>query len=434
MSLVTWLLGGVLFLVLAVAAILAWRLGCARRENARLRHHVAELRDTGNAFRALADGAFQAIAVHRDNRFLYVNPSAEKLLNAPHHILYERSVESMIHPGDRERLNDYSRRRYAGQEAPTVYTFRLLRPDGSSIWVEGAASRIDWIGGPALQISVLDISERREAQEAILREKRRAEMADRAKTEFLANMSHELRTPLNAIIGFAEILRDEMLGPLENEKYREYVADIAESGHHLMAVLNDILDMAKIGAGEHHLQESDFDLAASIVFCLRMVGERAKRKGITLVNLAEGMFIPFHGDERMIRQILLNLLVNAVKFTEGGGHVLVAAAADHRHGVSILIQDTGAGIAAEDLEVVMRPFAQVGTALTRQHEGTGLGLPLADALTKLHQGKFSLASRSGFGTGAVVFFPPDRLRFGQRACTGTSSSVGVGPAADGAEP
>ncbi len=425
MAQIGWLLGGALFLALLAGVGLAVALLKARREISALRRQTEELRETGGAFRALADGAFQAIAVHRDNRFLYVNPSAEKLLNAPHEILYERSVESMLHPEDRERLNEYSRRRFAGEDAPTVYTFRLLRPDGTTVWVEGAASRIDWVGGPALLISVLDISERRAAQEAILREKRRAEMADRAKTEFLANMSHELRTPLNAIIGFAEILRDEMLGPLENEKYREYVTDIAESGHHLMAVLNDILDMAKIGAGEHHLQESDFDLAAAVVFCLRMVGERARRKGIVLCDLTHGMSIPFHGDERMIRQILLNLLVNAVKFTGKGGRILVAAAIDPDHGVSLLVQDTGTGIAAEDLDVVMRPFAQAGTALTRQHEGTGLGLPLVDALTKLHQGKFSLVSRPGFGTGAMVSFPPQRLRPGAGGMGKSSAGDGV---------
>ena len=229
------------------------------------------------------------------------------------------------------------------------------------------------------------------------------EAASRHKSEFLANMSHELRTPLNAIIGFSEVLGERMFGEL-NDKQAEYIQDIISSGRHLLALINDILDLSKVEAGRMELELSRFDLPAAIGSAVILVRERATRHGLALDVSVDERLGPFVGDERKIRQVLLNLLSNAVKFTSEGGRIAVRAApADG--GVKISVADTGIGIAPEDQEAVFQEFRQVGTDYAKKREGTGLGLALARRFVDLHGGRIWVKSRLGEGSTFTFHLP-----------------------------
>jgi signal transduction histidine kinase len=234
-----------------------------------------------------------------------------------------------------------------------------------------------------------------------------AERASRAKSEFLANMSHELRTPLNAIIGFAELLHDPRLSrarPID-----EYASDIHASGLHLLNIINDVLDMAKIEAGHATPDEEMFDLGEEILAALRMVATRAEVGGLRLQSRIEPGLPAIRADRRMIKQILVNLLSNAVKFTPRGGQVVVSAAREADGSLVIAVSDTGIGIAAEDLERVLQPFAQADTGLARRYEGTGLGLPICKALAELHGATLTITSTVGRGTTVTVRFDAARV-------------------------
>lgn len=250
-----------------------------------------------------------------------------------------------------------------------------------------------------------DITEQKEAQERLNEAKEAAEFANRSKSEFLANMSHELRTPLNAVIGFSEILKEEMLGPLGNKNYQEYVGDIHESGVHLLEVINDILDISKIEAGKMAPSKADIDPRQAVDRAMRMVGARAEMKNIEVETRIAPNLPEIHADERMLVQVLINLLSNAVKFTPDGGRVRITARRCDNDGLEISVIDSGIGIAKEDFPTVMAPFGQVESAMSRRHEGTGLGLPLVQSFLDLHDGRLRLRSKPGMGTKVSVWFP-----------------------------
>ncbi len=237
-----------------------------------------------------------------------------------------------------------------------------------------------------------------------------ADKANRAKSEFLANMSHELRTPLNAIIGFSDILKKQLFGEIGNPRYVEYVGDINDSGNHLLAIINDILDLAKAEAGKLTLQEDDIDLARCLDDAVRMCRGRAAAGGIDLIFADPGEPVHACVDERIVRQIALNLLTNAIKFTHPGGHVTLSLAASAQDGIVLRVADTGIGIAPGDIARVIRPFEQVENVLSRSHGGTGLGLPLTAKLVELHGGRLTIESQVAQGTTVTVRFPPERLR------------------------
>ena len=231
------------------------------------------------------------------------------------------------------------------------------------------------------------------------------EAASRHKSEFLANMSHELRTPLNAIIGFSEVLVNRMFGEL-NEKQDEYLKDIFASGQHLLSLINDILDLSKIEAGRMELELADFDLPSAIDNALIVVRERASRREITLGHSVDERLGPIRGDERKVKQVLLNLLSNALKFTPEGGRIDVSAA-EHDGVAEIAVTDTGVGIAPEDQEAVFEEFRQVGTA-DKKVEGTGLGLALSRKFIELHGGKIRVKSQVGHGSTFTFTLPMRR--------------------------
>jgi len=233
---------------------------------------------------------------------------------------------------------------------------------------------------------------------------RQLEIANRHKSEFLANMSHELRTPLNAIIGFSEVLSQKMFGELTADQ-EEFVKDIHESGKHLLALINDILDLSKVEAGRMELDTSEFDLPSAIDNAMTLVKERATRQGARLAATIDPRLVDFRADERKFKQIMLNLLSNAVKFTPAGGQIHVGAKAVEG-GVQIAITDTGVGIAPEDHEAVFEEFRQVGKDYTRKAEGTGLGLALVKKFVKLHGGRIWLESVPQQGS-TFTFYLPD---------------------------
>jgi signal transduction histidine kinase len=231
---------------------------------------------------------------------------------------------------------------------------------------------------------------------------RQLEIASQHKSEFLANMSHELRTPLNAIIGFSEVLSERMFGEV-NEKQAEYLGDILESGRHLLSLINDILDLSKIEAGRMELEPSEFDLPSAIDNALTLVRERAQRRMIALGRTVDEGLGTIRGDERKVKQVLLNLLSNALKFTPEGGHVDVRA--EVRDGVAeISVHDTGVGIAPEDQEAVFEEFRQVGTA-SKKTEGTGLGLAISRKFVELHGGRMWVTSQVGTGSTFTFTLP-----------------------------
>jgi two-component system, NtrC family, sensor kinase len=234
---------------------------------------------------------------------------------------------------------------------------------------------------------------------------RQLEAASRHKSEFLANMSHELRTPLNAIIGFSEVLVDRMFGEL-NEKQDEYLKDIYASGQHLLSLINDILDLSKIEAGRMELEATDFDLPSAIDNALTLVRERASRRGITLGHTIDEQLGTLRGDERKVKQVLLNLLSNALKFTPEGGRIDVSARV-HDEVAEIAVTDTGVGIAPEDQEAVFEEFRQVGTA-DKKVEGTGLGLALSRKFIELHGGRIWVQSQAGHGSTFTFTLPVRR--------------------------
>lgn len=233
--------------------------------------------------------------------------------------------------------------------------------------------------------------------------------ANRTKSEFLANMSHELRTPLNAILGFSEAMQMQMFGPLGSEKYDEYVGHINESGAHLLALINDILDISKIEFGKQVLDESEVDLSRAVRSCITLVRERARVGNVRIVDNLLSRLVRVTADERKIKQIVLNLLANAVKFTPGGGSVTLTWDVDEQNGVTIEIADTGIGIPADQISKVLEPFGQVETSLVRRSEGSGLGLPLAKAFIELHGGVFEIHSEVNTGTRVRFSLPAWRL-------------------------
>ncbi len=319
--------------------------------------------------------------------------------------------QSRIHPDDRaayeQHLDDHL------QGASTLFRceYRVLGDDDEYRWAvdRGLALR-DGTGQPyRMAGSIGEISERKQAEQALQEAKEAAEMASRAKTEFLANMSHELRTPLNAVIGFSEIIRKEMFGPVGVREYKDYAGDINASGLHLLELINDILDMSKAEAGKLDLAESPVLLPKCVASCLRLIEERAAAGSVRVLNRIPDDLPPLWADERRVKQLLINLLSNAVKFTPHGGQVTVECAITTDGELVLTVADTGIGMSPEDIQRAMRPFEQIDASLDRRFEGTGLGLPIVKSLIELHDGRLDIQSEVGVGTRVSLHFPADRL-------------------------
>lgn len=246
-------------------------------------------------------------------------------------------------------------------------------------------------------------------EQELLHSKIMAERANEEKSSFLTNMSHELRTPLNAIIGFSDMIKSEVMGPVGNDHYLDYAKDIKNSGQHLLALINDILDLSKAEAGQLKLYEESFDIEETVTSSLRIISPLAQKKGIEIdVDLADDLPLLF-ADERRFKQILLNLLSNAVKFTPSAGCITVQVNIDKSGELLISIKDTGIGIAKDKLPSILEEFSRVESLETKSIEGTGLGLPLTKLLIENHGGRMEIQSEPGIGTTVLFYFPAHRL-------------------------
>jgi PAS domain S-box-containing protein len=305
---------------------------------------------------------------------------------------------------DPRRRDDFVRLMKDGNVAG--FESQVYRRDGAVIWISESSREVRSAAGEFLYYegTVEDITVRKTAEWELKAAKEQAEAASKAKSAFLANMSHELRTPLNAILGFSEILRDELLGPLGDARYREYAGDILGSGKHLLEVINDILDLTKIEAGHLELDEQQVDVESILAACKRLVAESVRRAGISLHIVAPEDEVSLRADPTRLKQILLNLLSNAVKFTPSGS-VTLTAGADERGGFFFKVQDTGIGMSAENIAKALLPFQQIDNSLARRYEGTGLGLTLTKSLAELHGGNLKLESAVGRGTTVTVHLP-----------------------------
>ncbi|WP_448205262.1 ATP-binding protein [Azospirillum sp. sgz302134] len=370
-----------------------------------------ELRKSQARKQAIVESALDCVlTVDASGLLVEFNPAAAQTFGwSRAEALGQRMDELIIPPAQRAAHRAGFARFLAGQGGAMIgrrVEVTAMRRDGSEFPAELsiASSRV---GDELFFTAYLrDITRRKTAERALLEAKARAEAAAEAKSAFLGNMSHELRTPLNAIIGFSEILKDQVLGPLGDAKYAEFAADIHESGAHLLGIINDVLDMARIEAGEHHLQPETIDLGAVVRSCLQMMRDRAAKGGVALVDDTGPFPVGLHADRRAVMKILLNLLSNAVKFTPSGGRARVWAGPDENGAVLLTVEDSGIGIPPDALPRVFEPFQQADMNLNRRHDGAGLGLTVTRALVELHGGTITLTSAPGQGTTATVRFPP----------------------------
>ena len=356
-------------------------------------------------YRFLAENAMDLITRHSsDGRIRFASPATSALLGCLPDEIVGQPMPAIVHPDDlnavQTALADSS---YYGRDGAAEV--RLRHRDGHYVWAEIRCRPAQMsLGEPADIVAVTrDISERKVHERALVEARDAALEASRAKSQFLANMSHELRTPLNAIIGFSEVMTREMFGSL-GPRYQEYSRLIHESGAHLLELINSVLDMSKIEAGKFELVEELFDLEETAESALRFLRIPAERAGVALTLAAQPGARLIFADRRAIKQILVNLLSNGVKYTPRGGVVAITAKAAGS-GIEIMVRDTGTGISPTDLERLGKPFEQVENAQTRAKEGTGLGLALVKSLAQMHGGSAVLESVLGEGTTVTVRLP-----------------------------
>lgn len=362
-----------------------------------------ELRASEARHRFLLDAVPELVAQLDEGVIRYINPTGGLMLGAPDaDALLGRPFSDFLVDQD---LPPPTASIECGRFHWKVCDIKGL--DGALVKVEIVRLPMKGVGLAGDLLIARDMTQRLEIEQSLRMAKDAAELANRAKTQFLANISHELRTPLNAIIGFAELLGLDMAA--DGKRRLEYANDIHVSGRHLLAIINDILDYSKIEAGRQELSETKVDLAELIAGSRRVVMGRADEAGVAVHLHLRDDLPPVLVDSLKIRQILLNLLSNSVKFTPRGGRVDVTAERDADGGIAVGVSDTGIGMTAREIQIALEPFGQVANAMVRCHDGTGLGLPLARALAELHGAGFELESEPGKGTRVTVRIPPARV-------------------------
>lgn len=404
-----------------IASATLYAAGLAFGAESLARTSVALLSREEERYRLLARNMSDVISRHQRNGAVqFISPAVEAMLGVQVAQLLGHGLFDRVHVADRPAyltaLSDAARGDVASVE------FRLRRePVGSErgevdfIWVEMRCRPLDLDLGrqdtdrdttrEAEVVAVMrDVTDRKLFEQALDQARSAAETADAAKTRFLATMSHELRTPLNAIIGFSEMIAQEqslMLGAAQRKEYAQLIND---SGQHLLSVVNGILDMSKMESGNFEIASEPFAPRASLLHCCNLLALKARENGIDLITDAPQDLPVMTGDPRAFKQIVLNLVANAIKFTERGGQVSVSAAVSGSQ-LTLRVSDTGVGIAPDDLKRIGAPFFQAGRTYQRRHEGTGLGLSIVKSLVALHLGELTVQSRLGEGTAVTVKLP-----------------------------
>src|SRR6478609_5145699 len=399
-----------------VASATLYAAGLAFGAESLARTSVALLSREQERYRLLARNMSDVISRHQRNGAVqFISPAVEAMLGVPVAQLLGHGLFDRVHVADRPAyltaLSDAARGDVRSVE------FRLRRERAGSergqvdfIWVEMRCRPLDQdMGGDATReadvVAVMrDVTDRKLSEQAFDQARSAAEAADAAKTRFLATMSHELRTPLNAIIGFSEMITQEQTLMLGAAQRREYAQLINDSGQHLLSVVNGILDMSKMESGNFEIASEPFAPRASLMHCCNLLALKARENGVDLVTDAPQDLPVMTGDPRAFKQIVLNLVANAVKFTERGGQVTVTAAVSGSQ-LALRVSDTGIGIAPDDLKRIGAPFFQAGKTYQRRHEGTGLGLSIVKSLVELHLGELTVQSRLGEGPVVTVKLP-----------------------------
>jgi two-component system, cell cycle sensor histidine kinase DivJ len=401
-----------------VASATLYAAGLAFAAEALAHTSVALLSREEERYRLLALNMSDVISRHRrDGAVQFISPAAEQMLGTPTAQLLGHGLFDRVHVADRPAyltaLSDAAR----GGEARNV-EFRVKRDRARTgahspvdfIWVEMRCRPLEERDSQASPteadvVAVMrDVTDRKMQAQALDLARSAAEAADTAKTRFLATMSHELRTPLNAIIGFSELIAKEEILMLDGTQRREYAQLINDSGQHLLSVVNGILDMSKMESGNFEISPEPFAPRAVLLNCCDLLALKARENGVDLIASAPQDLPQVTADPRAFKQIVLNLVSNAVKFTERGGRVTVAAQVDGAR-LSLRVDDTGVGISDDDLKRIGDPFFQAGKTYQRRHEGTGLGLSIVKSLVALHSGELTVQSRVDEGTTVTVTLP-----------------------------
>ena len=373
------------------------------------------------------------IVTDHTGRIVRVNDSFIRIYGWSRDELINADVISLVTPDERE-LARKNHDEFIRTGVRSSGELKIIRKNGSIANALFTTATLELSQRRRFQVTtVMDITMRKQMEESLRQAKEQADTANRAKSTFLANMSHELRTPLNAIIGFSEMMIKETFGALGHAKYKEYLGDIHVSAGHLLEIINEVLDMSKIEAGRIELDEHEVDLQELIKSVTRMMASRAFGSNLVLkVEIHENL-PNLYADQRLIRQVLINIVTNAVKFSKNGGTINIIAYTLDDGRMQITVSDEGVGIPKEKIKQAMEPFGQVSDRPENsQHQGTGLGLPLAKAMVELHDGTLRLESDLGKGTTVFISFPAYRLiaRTERTAHYTDSNNVNVAARAD----
>lgn len=405
------------FMAFGIASAMIYAAGVAFGSEALMRTSASLLNVEEDRYRLLARHMCDVISRHRRNGAVqFISPAAEALLGVPVSELQGHGLFDRVHVADRPAYLTTLAAAALGKGAQSV-EFRLRREaasdanfeahaSGNFIWVEMRCQPLESSSPaePEVVAVMRDVTDRKQQEHALDLARTAAERADAAKTRFLATMSHELRTPLNAIIGFSEMIVQEATLPLDATRRKEYAQLINDSGQHLLSVVNSILDMSKMESGSFEILPEPFAPREVLLSGSNLLALKARDNGIELVTRVPENLPQMVGDPRAFRQIVLNLVSNAIKFTERGGRVTISARVEAARMV-LRVMDNGVGIAQEDLKRIGDPFFQAGKTYQRRHEGTGLGLSIVKSLVALHRGEIDVQSKVEEGTTVTVMLP-----------------------------
>jgi two-component system cell cycle sensor histidine kinase PleC len=348
------------------------------------------------------------VVTDQNQRIVRVNDSFVRIYGWSRDELIGHEFARLVAPEEQEQARE-NHEEFITTGIRSSGEMRLMRHDGNIANALYTTAALELSNGRRFQVTtIMDITLRKQMEITLRMAKEQADTANHAKSTFLANMSHELRTPLNAIIGFSEMMIKETFGALANERYKEYLGDIHLSARHLLEIINEVLDMSKIEAGRTQLDEEVFDVSQMVSAVTRMMASRAFSAGLKIVEDIAPDLPPLYADPRLVRQILINLVGNAVKYSNEGGSITIRAYKTKYDTLHIVVQDEGIGIPKDRISEALEPFGQVSRPADSRG-GTGLGLPLAKAMTELHGGSLSLDSEYGKGTTVTVEFPEERL-------------------------